>query len=862
MMRRIAIIGSILIGLSALAAMGLAQSGQRSHSDSSLVDRLSALRDSVAPPESNVPTSVERSGERSVLTPLESVQERGRHHPAAGRKPDVPPQDRPRRPRLFSTLDPRNLLSLGGGDSEDRSRPTVAAPSRTRPHAEARAHARRTPAFHPAASERHPSALDPRATRQSAAPPLARPHHIRRSPLADRSDEELPSAEAAPSRPGPVALGPAASESSTPPETGGGGSNSSSTDSQADQQTTSNPPTVSAAAAGPRDRWRETAGAGPPPGASEEATPELSAAGAKSARQSPPAPPDDSPTGDPQQDRYAGAEPQGAEKVAEPLARASGEPDDEVPPLMAPADDATDESSAENTSSSDSTELTSQPPSDDDNPAHPAPTQVLSSDEAPAVAWDVRGPRQMIIGRESTFEVRLRNEGEHAAKRLIARIEVPRSAEIAGAEATQGVGQRVEDGRTGAVLEWRIDRLPALRESVLELRVVPRTSETVNLEVSVRPEPRTGTARVEVLEPKLQLALDGPTDVLFGQPRTYRITVSNPGTGPAENVVVQFTPPGQDESSVERHPVGVLQPGHSKTLEVRLTHQVPGDVAIGARASADGDLRDEAVRQVLVRRPELVASARGPRTTYAGTVATYYYRVQNTGNAVAHDVHVAARLPRGGEFIRSAEDRKLEPDVEKTAVNWKIGDLSPGEEFFIELQVLVKRPGENTLEMTTEVEQDALNTTKSLTTHVVALADLKLEVADPKGPVAVGKEAVYEVRVRNRGSNTAEQVNVVALFSEGIEPVRVEGGQHTIDNGRVAFRTIESLPAGRDIVFTIRAVASQAGTHVFRTEVLCRELETKLAAEETTRYYLDQTPELDGADEFRAAATSEEFELQ
>jgi hypothetical protein len=62
---------------------------------------------------------------------------------------------------------------------------------------------------------------------------------------------------------------------------------------------------------------------------------------------------------------------------------------------------------------------------------------------------------------------------------------------------------------------------------------------------------------------------------------------------------------------------------------------------------------------------------------------------------------------------------------------------------------------------------------------------------------------------------------------------------YTVDDGRVTFRTIEELPAGREIVLRIRARAAQAGTHVFRAEVLCRDLEIKLAAEETTRFYAE-----------------------
>ena len=60
-----------------------------------------------------------------------------------------------------------------------------------------------------------------------------------------------------------------------------------------------------------------------------------------------------------------------------------------------------------------------------------------------------------------------------------------------------------------------------------------------------------------------------------------------------------------------------------------------------------------------------------------------------------------------------------------------------------------------------------------------------------------------------------------------------------MSDGRVSFRTINKLPAGQDIVLQIRAKATEPGTHVFRAEVLCRDLEIKLAAEETTRFYED-----------------------
>jgi hypothetical protein len=68
----------------------------------------------------------------------------------------------------------------------------------------------------------------------------------------------------------------------------------------------------------------------------------------------------------------------------------------------------------------------------------------------------------------------------------------------------------------------------------------------------------------------------------------------------------------------------------------------------------------------------------------------------------------------------------------------------------------------------------------------------------------------------------------------------VEGAQFSVRDGRVSIHPINTLPAGEEMVLKIRAVASQAGTHVFRAEVSCEDLDIKLAAEETTKFYEDQ----------------------
>ena len=125
-------------------------------------------------------------------------------------------------------------------------------------------------------------------------------------------------------------------------------------------------------------------------------------------------------------------------------------------------------------------------------------------------------------------------------------------------------------------------------------------------------------------------------------------------------------------------------------------------------------------------------------------------------------------------------------------------------------------------------------------------------MTDPQGPLPLGESVVYEIRVRNRGTTDAENINIVGLFSEGIDPTSVEGAQFSLRDGRVSFYPLKSLPAGREILLRVHAKANQVGTHIFRTEVSCPKLDIKLAAEETTRFFQDEHRWEDGQTPYSA----------
>jgi uncharacterized repeat protein (TIGR01451 family) len=463
---------------------------------------------------------------------------------------------------------------------------------------------------------------------------------------------------------------------------------------------------------------------------------------------------------------------------------------------------------------------------------------VLMTTEQPVIVSHVEGPRSILVGREASYRVILENTSDIAAQNLTAAIQVPEWADLVDVVSTRGEVARSEGDSDAGDLQWHLPELAAHTSQTLRLRLIPRSGREFQLGVQWSQESATAGARVEVREAKLEMSIHGPQEVMFGAPQRYRLTLYNPGTGPAERVAVSLIPPGKDSASAATHAVGTLGSEEVKEIEMELTAREAGELILQATATASGGLQAEVIKRVLCRKPVLELDWRGPDHQFAGTETAYYFRVQNSGTAATDPVEVKIRLPEGIRFLSASDSYAV--DSVTGVVTWRLSSLNPGEVQYMQVRCQLDRPGVKEFDVTARTVNGELRDTKSIRTEVVALADLKLEVNDPQGARPVGETVVYEIRVENRGTTDARGVSIVGLFSEGIEPVSVEGAQNSVRDGRVTFHPVKSLPAGGEILLRIRAVASKVGTHVFRAEVACQDLDIKLAAEETTRFFEDE----------------------
>jgi uncharacterized repeat protein (TIGR01451 family) len=460
---------------------------------------------------------------------------------------------------------------------------------------------------------------------------------------------------------------------------------------------------------------------------------------------------------------------------------------------------------------------------------------VLFARKGPALSVETHGPRKISVGKESAYEVKIINSGDVSAEDLIIFVNLPEWAEVVGTEASAGSTQNGPSSQISAPFQWKLGRLEAKSQEKITLRIVPRQSRPFDLAVRWESKPSTSQTLIEVQEPKLEMQLDGPREVFYGKKEIYRLKMVNSGTGNAEGVVVKFVPVGAGENVQANYELGLLPAGEDKVIEVELTARQSGKLEIQVEAKGDAGIHAELTEKVLIRRAGLEIGVEGPKLQFVGTTATYVVRLGNPGNAPAKNVNFTATLPAGLKYLGGIEGARIDSG---NKLHWTSESVNPESVQTFAIKCVPNTSGVSRVEVAASAEDDLIASAFAVT-QIESAANLAIEVKDPGGPVPVGEDAAYEIRVRNRGTKDAEGVEVICYFSRGIEPTGAEGGANRIGPGQVVFTPIPTLAPGAETVLKIRARAETPGNHIFRAEMHCKALGARLVSEDATLYYQD-----------------------
>ncbi|MFG0332234.1 MAG: hypothetical protein ACF8TS_02635 [Maioricimonas sp. JB049] len=443
------------------------------------------------------------------------------------------------------------------------------------------------------------------------------------------------------------------------------------------------------------------------------------------------------------------------------------------------------------------------------------------------VEWVRTGP--MNVGQECACDLVIENTGGSAATQVDVEAHFPPAVRLLSAEPHPNVAR----GHLG----WTFDSLAAGAKRVIHIRMTPLKAGEVATEARVRFS-SASRSTFSVAEPKLAVNLNGPEQVQVGEPASYMVSISNPGSGIASNVQLEAViPEGLEHSRGERllMDVGSLNPGETRQVRLALVAVTGGPQAIQVQARAESGLVQNASSEVTVIAPSLAVKLDGPGLRYLGRQATYTLRVYNDGAAGTDNVRLMHRVPDGFEFVSA--DRGASFNETTRLVNWFLGRLEPGQTLEAHVTLVAKKAGSHQ-HLTRATSENGATSDARITTDVEGTPSLVMEIADLDDPVEIGSETAYEIRVKNEGSAAARNVGVACELTDGMKFLKASVPvEHLEREGVIVFQPVGKVEPGETVTYLVHVRGEKAGNMRFRCRLSSESIAEPLTLDELTKFY-------------------------
>jgi len=286
-----------------------------------------------------------------------------------------------------------------------------------------------------------------------------------------------------------------------------------------------------------------------------------------------------------------------------------------------------------------------------------------------------------------------------------------------------------------------------------------------------------------------------PAQVRVGQPFNYQIKVTNTSRNAAEGVEVTETVGegfaidrsdpkfrGNPDNGQLSWPIGALQPGQSKVINVTAVADQQGQVASCLSASYSPSI----CATLNVVQPELKLTKQAPSQLDICEPIVWEYTVTNSGTGRTEPITLREQLPDG-----------LRTETGQNAINVEVGPLQQGESKRVSVRLKADRPGQYTSRAFASAsgvpaaearaaaarndngdnnDNNTLAAQSQNTSTTVTQPNLAVQIQGPEVEY-VDRPATYRVTLTNNGSSAAR---------DAVAAVTVPQGYRILDTGENA----------------------------------------------------------------------------
>ncbi len=460
--------------------------------------------------------------------------------------------------------------------------------------------------------------------------------------------------------------------------------------------------------------------------------------------------------------------------------------------------------------------------------------RYLDGPQTPNVSIEIRPPGEEIqVGKKAAFLIMVSNRGSVDALDVTVVDKVPRGAQFAGSEPQPA-------SAAGEILVWELGRIPAGEDRVIRMNIIPEVEGELGSTASLMFASQA-SSRVLATQPKLELAVESPPNVLIGDQQNMVLVIRNSGSGIARNVKLTVDVPENLS-----HPSGAsiegvladLHPNESRRIDTLAFSAIqPGIADCVIRVLTDDGVQAQQNVSVDVRAPKLVAQIQGPKERYLQREATYTVAVANTGTATATQLEFAVHLPAGFAYV-GCDKPAATYDRARHVVLLRLAELPASAKAPFQISLLPIELGNQSISVKTTGD---LGIVADASTQVVVngRAELDFTIGQDNGQIEVGATTTYEVRILNKGDKPDRNVTLVIDLPQGSTVVDVSPKGAVANGNQIQFPPIAEMPIRDSRTYRFVVQHNQSGTQKVAARLISENLNVGVMKEVPTFVYQD-----------------------
>lgn len=445
------------------------------------------------------------------------------------------------------------------------------------------------------------------------------------------------------------------------------------------------------------------------------------------------------------------------------------------------------------------------------------------------------GPCSGSVGEEYCYVIKVTN----LTNKKVEDVEVTET--LPGNFSVKSSTPEMGTGSTASVAKWFLGEMAPQETREIKVCGIPTQSGHMPFCAKVAYNLPGACIDPIITEPKLTIAKSAPSEVSLCDMIPITFTVTNTGSGMANNVKVKETLPDglqtQDGQTDVTLDVGSLNPGESREVTLTAKAVKTGEFNNTATAVADGNLIAESnTTTTAVRQPVLaITKVSNVEKVYVGRSISYEIVVTNNGNGPATSTVVEDAVPDNASVVNASQGATLLGNT----VTWNAGTIQPQDSQKFTLTLNPKSIG--TVKNSVVARATCAEAVSAeASTEVLGIPAILLEVIDENDPIEVGGNEDYKIIVTNQGSDTGTNIKVTCVLEDEMQYVSSSGpttGSVSADGKTITFEPLPTLASKANEVWRVVVKALKEGDVRFKVIMTEDCLKRPVEETEATNFY-------------------------